>query len=122
MTNTKTCPICHKAVDASRLARYPSARTCGKGKCSKEYGRSQFNRHRRNYRRRKASDPAFRQREKQRARQRYVKSRLRLGKTLSLSEPVAHDLTAIGTFIAAIRQSALEALAGAARAVRSICG
>ena len=123
MTNTKICPICGKTVDASRLARYPSAVVCGRRTCSLKYRRAAFNRVRKRYRdRRLASDPAFRLREKQTARERYVKSRLRLGKTPALREPVAHDLTAIGTFLAAIRRRASEALAGAARAVRSICG
>ena len=123
MTNTKTCPICGKTVDASRLARYPSAVVCGRRTCSLKYRRAAFNRVRKRYRdRRMASDPAFRLRGKQTARERYVKSRLRLGKTPALREPIPAERSAFGTFISTIRRSASEALAGAARAVRSICG
>ena len=111
MTNTKICQVCDLAVDASRLARYPSARTCGNRKCGLEYRRRQFNKHRKTYRdRRNASDPAFRLREIQRRHERYVLRRLRLGKTPAEREPVAATRGPVDTFLAAIRRIALGAL------------
>ena len=110
MTNTKTCPVCDLAVDASRLARYPSARTCGVPACAKEHRRTQFNTIRKRYRdRRMANDPAFRLREKQKARERYVVGRLRLGKTPAERAPVAPEAGALDTFLAGIRMDALTA-------------
>ena len=98
MTNTKTCPICAKAVDASRLAKYPNAVVCGRRTCSKEYKRTAFNKIRRRYRnRRLASDPAFVLREKQKARERYVVARLRLGKTPAERAPIATERGATDT-------------------------
>ena len=95
MTNTKTCPVCAKVLEASRLAKYPNAVVCGRRACSKAYKRTAFNKIRKRYRdRRLASDPVYRLREREQARERYVKSRLRLEKTPALREPlVAHDLT-----------------------------
>ena len=77
MTEQRTCPICAKTVDASRLAKYPNAVVCGRRACSKAYKRAAFNTIRRRYRnRRLASDPAFGLLEKQKARRRYVVARL----------------------------------------------
>ena len=116
MTNTKTCPICGKAVDASRIAQYPNAATCGR-KCGVEYRRTQLNKHRKNYRhRRLASDPAFVLREKQAARERYVLHRLRLGKTPAERAPIVIERG----FLAAFRRSASGALVRAVRAFRSM--
>ena len=96
MTTTKTCPICGKAVDPSRLAKHPSAVVCGGRECSMTYKRAAVNKIRKRYRhRRLASEPGYRQREKQKARERYVLARLRLGKTPAEREPVAS--TARGT-------------------------
>ena len=44
MTNTKTCPICGKAVDPSRLAKHPSAVVCGGRECSMTYKRAALTR------------------------------------------------------------------------------
>ena len=122
MTITKICPICAKAVDASRLARYPSAVVCGRRTCSLKYRRTAFNRIRKRYRdRRMASDPVFRLRERQRARERYVLHRLRLGKTPAVREPIANERGALYTFVAVIRRTALGALTRAARAFGAFC-
>ena len=108
MTNTKTCTVCGKPVDASRLASYPSARTCGVPACAKEHGRVQFNKHRKNYlHRRAAADP---QREIERRRERYVLERLRLGKTPAVRALIAHKRGAVVAFLWAIRRSALGGL------------
>ena len=89
MENNKTCPICGKALDASRLAQYPSAVACGP-ECGVEHRRVQINRMRKSYlTRRRASDPAFVLLEKQKARRRYVSGRLRLGKTPAERAPMA---------------------------------
>ena len=105
MENIKICPICFKAVPSNRRASYPSAVVCGRPKCSKEYQRREFNRHRTNYRRRKASDPAYRLREIQKRRGRYIVERLRLGKTPAARAPVAPERGAIDTFLAGIRRN-----------------
>ena len=115
MTNTKTCPICTKAVDAARLAKHPSARTCGGRACAKEHRRRMVNKHKAKYlARRNASDPTFRERELQRRRDRYDLDRVRAGKPPTVREAVAPDLTASGTFLSAIRQSVTGALRWAA--------
>ena len=111
-TTNQTCPVCGETVAPERLARYPSAVVCGRRTCSKQYRRTASNRLRGRYRaRRLARDPAFRLRERQLARVRYVKSRLRLGKTPAAREP----LEAENSYLATLLQRA-------ARAVRSICG
>ena len=121
--HTKTCPVCGLALDPSRLAKYPNAVVCGRGACSKAYKRAAFNKIRRRYRdRRLASDPVFRQREKQQARERYVKSRLRLGKTPALREPAARPRGALATYLSSIRQGTAGALRRAARAFGAVCG
>ena len=76
-----------------------------------EHKRVQFNMIRRRYRdRRLASDPVFRLRERQRARERYVKSRLRIGKTPAVRAPIAPARGLVEAFMAAFRQNALTAL------------
>ena len=123
MTNTKTCPICGKAVDPSRLAQHPNAVVCGRIACSKTYKREAFNKIRRRYRtRRLARDPAYRQREKLLARERYVLARLRLGKTPAEREPVASPRRAGDAFLSTISQGALAGLRRAARSVGAFCG
>ena len=123
MTNTKTCPVCAKAVDAARLAKHPSARTCGGRACAKEHRRRMVNKHKAKYlARRNASDPTFRERELQRRRDRYDLDRVRAGKPPTVREAVAHDRGAFGTFLWAIRRSASGALTRAARAVGAFCG
>ena len=117
MTNTKTCPICAKAVDASRLAKYPNAVVCGRRTCTLKYRRAAFNKIRRRYRdKRLASDPVFRLLEKQRARERYVKSRLRIGKTPALRGPVATEQRATDT----LRGRAVGALRAVWAAISAI--
>ena len=108
-TRNRRCRICDRPIPAKRAASYPSAVVCGKRKCGLEYRRTQFNKHRKNYRRRKASDPAFRLREIQRRRERYVLERLRLGKTPAERAPVAPEAGALDTFLAGIRMDALTA-------------
>ena len=110
MTTTKTCPVCGEHLAPERVARYPASRTCGVPACAKEHGRLQGNKHRNNYRRRKASDPAVRVLEIQRRRARYVRERLRLGKTPAVREPVAPERGASDTFLSVIRRNALTAL------------
>ena len=123
MTNTKICPVCGAALAASRIAQWPSSVVCGRSRCSKTYKRSAYNTIRRRYRHKRiAADPEFRRLEIERRRAKYVLERLRLGKTPALREPIPAERSAFGTFISTIRRSASEALAGAARAVRSICG
>ena len=90
MTKERTCPICAKTVDASRLAKYPNAVVCGRRACSKAYKRAAFNTIRRRYRnRRLASDPAFGLLEKRKARRRYVAGRLAAGKIVGPPTPRA---------------------------------
>ena len=114
MTKERTCPICAKTVDASRLAKYPNAVVCGRSRCSKAYKRAAFNTIRRRYRnRRLASDPAFVLLEKRKARRRYVAGRLRLGKIVGPPTPRAgraHVRGPIDTFLAGIRRDVLTAL------------
>ena len=114
MTGKRTCPICAKTVDASRLAKYPNAVVCGRRACSKAYKRAAFNTIRRRYRnRRLASDPAFGLREKRAARRRYVSGRLAAGKIVGPPTPLApipHVRGPIDTFLAGIRRDALTAL------------
>ena len=107
MTNTNTCPICGKTVAPERIAQYPRAVSCG-SECGESHRRTQLNKHRKNYRhRRLASDPAFVLLEKQKARERYVVARLRLGKTPAERAPVAPGRGRLDTFLAAICQDAL---------------
>ena len=97
MTNTNTCPICGKTVAPERIAQYPRAVSCG-SECGESHRRTQLNKHRKNYRhRRLASDPAFVLREKQKARERYVVARLRLGKTPAERAPIATERGATDT-------------------------
>ena len=118
----KTCPICAKTVDASRLAKYPSAVVCGRRKCTLKYRRAAFNKIRRRYRNKRiATDPEFCQRENQRARGRYALRRLAAGKPV-VRKPIATEPAAIGTFLAAIRRRASGALVRAARAFGAFCG
>ena len=113
MTNTKMCPVCGKPVAPERLARYPSAVVCGRRRCTKKHRRTAANRVRSRYRdRRLARDPAFRLRQRKLARVRYVRGRLRLGKTPAVREPIEAERD---TFLVTLLQRA-------ARAVRSICG
>ena len=71
---------------------------CGRRACSKEYKRAAFNTIRRRYRnRRLASDPAFGLLEKEKARERYVQGRLRLGKTPAERAPIATERGATDT-------------------------
>ena len=110
MTNTKTCPVCAKALDASRLAQWPSAVVCGRRTCSLKYRRQAFNKIRKRYRdRRLANDPALRLRKNQRARERYALRRLAAGKTV-VRRPVAPERGVLYTFVAVIRRTALGAL------------
>ena len=118
METIKTCTVCGKPVDASRLASYPSARTCGVPACAKEHGRVQVNRHRKNYlHRRAAADP---QREIERRRERYVLERLRLGKTPAVRAPVAHERGPIGTFFSGMVSNVVTALFAPVTLVRGL--
>ena len=111
-TTNQTCPVCGETVEPERLKRYPSAVVCGQRKCSLTYRKTASNKIRGRYRdRRLASDPAFRLRERQLARVRYVKSRLRLGKTPAAREPLEAERD---TFLATLRRGASGALARAA--------
>ena len=81
MENIKTCPVCATTLAPERIAKYPSARTCGIPKCSKEYRRLRLNFHRNRYVKNKLrTDPAFRKRKNQRQRARYARERLLLKK------------------------------------------
>ena len=69
MTTNKTCPVCGEAVDPARAAKHSNVIVCGKSKCSLEHARVRLNRNRKSYRRRRiATDPEFRLRERQRGR------------------------------------------------------
>ena len=123
MTEERTCTICGKAVAPERIAQYPSAVVCGKRKCRAEHTRVRLNRNRKNYRhRRLASDPAFVLLEKQKARERYVVARLRLGKTPALREPIPTERGPLDTFLAGIRMDALTAFLAPITWVRGLMG
>ena len=114
MTHERRCKICDRLIPEKRTSNYPCAVSCGKRECAVEYKRAQSNTIRKRYRdRRLASDPAFRLRERQRARERYVKSRLRLGKTPAVREPIEAE----NTFLATLLQRAARV---AAEVVRKI--
>ena len=118
MENVKQCPICDKALDASRVARYPSARTCGAGTCSADYRRVRLNFHRNKYvKKRLRTDPQFRQRKNQRQRERYAAERLLL-RNLAHSARPAHVRGAVDTLLSNIRRKASAAFSGAARTFR----
>ena len=111
MTEQRTCTICGKSVDASRLYRYPAARTCGVPACGAEHKRLAVNLRRKNYHDlRTDSDPAYRQRQIERRANRYDLDRVRAGKTPAVREPVAHDPTAIDSFLAGFRRDVATAL------------
>ena len=117
MTNTKTCPVCGKTLADSRVAKYPSARTCGVPACGKEYRRVRLNFHRSKYvKNRLRTDPAFRELKNQRQRNQYARERLLLRKIAAQREPLAPARGAIGTFLATLLQSASGALRRAAMA------
>ena len=121
MMHTSTCPVCAKAVDAARLAKHPSARTCGGRACAKEHRRRMVNKHKAKYlARRNASDPTFRERELQRRRDRYDLDRVRAGKPPTVREAVEPERGAIGTFLAAIRGRAVWALRAVWAAISAI--
>ena len=122
MTHNRTCPICAKTVAPERLARYPSAVVCGRRACSLKYRRAAFNKIRRRYRNKRiATDPAFQQRENQRARRRYDLRRLAAGKTV-VRKPLANEHSAFGAFMSSLLRNASGALGRAARAFGAFCG
>ena len=117
MTTTKTCPVCAKALDASRLAKHAHAVLCGSSTCALEYHRRQHNRNKRRWRdKRIAADPGFRLRAMQRCRDRYVKRRLAAGKTVgppapwAQREPVAPERGPIDNCLAIANRIALGVL------------
>ena len=108
MTTTKTCPVCAKALDASRVARYPSARTCGAPICGAEHRRLRMNFNRNKYvKKRRRDDPEFRQRKNQRQREKYAEERLLLRKIAAHRAPVANARGLIDTFLQAANRIAL---------------
>ena len=121
MENVKHCPICAKALDASRVARYPSARTCGAGTCGADYRRLRLNFHRNKYvKKRLRTDPEFRQRKNQRQRERYAAERLLLRKAAAHRPLVTPARGVTDTLLSKLHEIASAALAGAARAFRGV--
>ena len=119
MEDVKHCPICAKAVDASRLARYPSARTCGVRTCALEYRRVRLNFHRNKYvKKRLRTDPEFRQRKNQRQRAKYAEERLLLRKIAAHRPLVTNGRGAVDTLLSKVHEIAAAVLSRAARAFR----
>ena len=113
---TNTCKVCDKAIPSARLARHPNAVVCA-GMCGDEHRRIAVKTRRTRYLRRKASDPAFLLKEKQRHRRRYVKYRTALGKPPA-ETPITHSRGAIDRTVSKLHEIASAALSGAARAFR----
>ena len=121
--NKTKCPICGKLLGERRLTRYPGAITCGWAACAAKHRRNRHNvARRRYYAKRYANDPGFRAKELEHGRAQYLKKQLAAGKKVNPRARIATNRGPIDTYLAAIRRRASEALAGAARAVRSICG
>ena len=123
MEKDRRCRICARPIPEKRATNYPCAVLCGATKCElKDHRRQRNLKAKRQRDRRIAADPDYRLQAMQKCRDYYVKRRLAAGKTPAERAPIATERGATDTFLAAIRRSASEALAGAARAVRSICG
>ena len=109
--NKTKCPICGKLLGELRLRRYPGAIVCGFEGCSKQHRRNQQNKNRNRYHaRRYATDPVFREGERQYAREQYRLKRLAAGKTVIPRARIATERGVIDNFLAAIRRTALRAL------------
>ena len=122
-SNKTKCPVCGKLLGERRLTRYPGAIVCGFEECSKQHRRNQQNKNRNRYHaRRYARDSAFRERERQYAREQYRLKQLAAGKTVIPRARIATERGAIDTFLAIIHRSAAAALTRAARAFGAFCG
>ena len=106
-THDRRCRICDRPLPEKRAATHPDAVLCGAPKCSLTDHRQQRNlKAKRQRDKRIAADPSYRTRQLEKCRYYYVKRQLAAGKTPAEREPVAHELTAIGTFLSSIRRNA----------------